>query len=115
MHWPDAGSRWLCEALGSRTPGFDALTFFAGLAESLSSIGLLATNPVMQGVRCAAYFRRYDLDGRPLGRIAIQVLQNYAHGTFTDFRGVGRSLSHGLIFSSVEASTKSGAVQGCLS
>ncbi|MCO7596736.1 hypothetical protein, partial [Pseudomonas guariconensis] len=37
--------------------------------------------------------------------------QNHAHGTFTDFRGVGRSLFHGLIFSRVEASTKPGAVQ----
>jgi hypothetical protein len=39
------------------------------------------------------------------------MLQNHAHGTFTDFRGVGRSLSHGLIFSRVEASTKPGAIQ----
>jgi len=39
------------------------------------------------------------------------MLQNQAHGTFTDFRGVGSSLSHGLIFSRVEASTKPGAVQ----
>jgi len=38
------------------------------------------------------------------------MLQNHAHGTFTDFRGVGRSLSHGLIFSRVEASTKPGAI-----
>ncbi|WP_081232202.1 DJ-1/PfpI family protein [Pseudomonas chlororaphis] len=39
------------------------------------------------------------------------MLQNHAHGTFTDFRGIGRSLSHGLIFSRVEASTKPGASQ----
>ncbi|MDU0572023.1 hypothetical protein, partial [Pseudomonas aeruginosa] len=37
--------------------------------------------------------------------------QNHAHSTFTDFGGVGRSLSHGLIFSRVEASTKPGAIQ----
>ncbi|MCC0419638.1 hypothetical protein, partial [Pseudomonas aeruginosa] len=42
----------------------------------------------------------------------VQMLQNHAHGTFTDFRGVGRSLFHGLIFSRVEASTKPGAIQG---
>ncbi|MCC0239047.1 hypothetical protein, partial [Pseudomonas aeruginosa] len=40
----------------------------------------------------------------------VQMLQNHAHGTFTDFRGVGRSLFHGLIFSRVEASTKPGAI-----
>ncbi len=38
------------------------------------------------------------------------MLQNHAHGTFTDFRGVGRSLSHGLIFSRVKASTKPGVI-----
>jgi len=38
------------------------------------------------------------------------VLQNHAHSTFTDFGGVGRSLSHSLIFSRVEASTKPGAI-----
>ncbi|MEN1623978.1 hypothetical protein AAIH53_17930, partial [Pseudomonas aeruginosa] len=41
----------------------------------------------------------------------VQVFQNHAHSTFTDFGGVGRSLSHGLIFSRVEASTKPGAIQ----
>ncbi|MEN1625626.1 hypothetical protein AAIH53_26290, partial [Pseudomonas aeruginosa] len=40
----------------------------------------------------------------------VQVFQNHAHSTFTDFGGVGRSLSHGLIFSRVEASTKPGAI-----
>src|SRR5690606_36211441 len=82
-------------------------------------VGLMATNPAMQGLRCAADLRRYRLDGRPLGWVVVQVLQNHAHGTFTDFRGVGRGLSHGLIFSGVEASTKPGAIQlwlyaGCL-
>ncbi|MDZ4335565.1 MAG: hypothetical protein U1A62_18050, partial [Pseudomonas sp.] len=47
----------------------------------------------------------------PLGWIVVQVLQNHAHGTFTDFRGVGRGLFHSLIFSRVEASTKPGAIQ----
>lgn len=47
-------------------------------------------------------------NGRPLGRGVVQVLQNHAHGTLTDFRGVGRGLSHGLIFSRVEASTNPG-------
>ncbi|WP_219852821.1 hypothetical protein, partial [Stutzerimonas stutzeri] len=41
----------------------------------------------------------------------VQVFQNHAHSTLTDFRGVGSSLSHGLIFSRVEASTKPGVIQ----
>ncbi|RAA00006.1 hypothetical protein, partial [Stutzerimonas stutzeri] len=45
------------------------------------------------------------------GRIVVQVFQNHAHSTLTDFRGVGSSLSHGLIFSRVEASTKPGVIQ----
>ena len=47
---------------------------------------------------------------RPFARIVVQVFQNHAHSTLTDFRGVGSSLSHGLIFSRVEASTKPGVI-----
>ena len=78
----------------------------------VTGIGLLAANPAMQGLRCAADFRRNGLNGRPLGGVVVQVFQNHAHSTFTDFGGVGRSLSHSLIFSRVEASTKPGAIQG---
>lgn len=91
--------------------GFDALTLFGGRPRTLAGVGLMATNPAMQGLRCAADFRRYGLDGRSLGWIVVQVLQNHARGTFTDFRGVGRGLSHGLIFSRVEASMKPAAIQ----
>ncbi|PTT71455.1 hypothetical protein DBR41_30425, partial [Pseudomonas sp. HMWF010] len=49
-------------------------------------------------------------DGRPLRGVIVQMLQNHAHGTFTDFRGVGRGLFYSLIFSRVEASTKPGAI-----
>jgi hypothetical protein len=64
----------------------------------------------MQGLRCTANLRGNGLNGRPLGWIVVQVLENHAHGTFTNLRGVGRSLSHGLIFSGVEAITKPGAI-----
>ena len=35
----------------------DALAIFAGLTGTLSSVGLLATNPTMQGMRCTANLR----------------------------------------------------------
>ena len=88
----------------------DALALFAGRPRTLAGIGLMATNPAMQGLRGTANLRGNGLNGSPLGGVVVQVFQNHAHGTFTDFRGVGRSFSHGLIFSRVEASTKPGAI-----
>src|SRR5690606_27514557 len=84
---------------------------FGCRAWTLTCVGLMTANPAMQRLRCTANLRRDGFNGGPLGGIVVQMLQNHAHGTFTDFRGVGRSLFHGLIFSRVEASTKPGAVQ----
>lgn len=81
--------------------GLNAFTLFAGRPRTLTHIGL----------RCTANLRRGRLNGGPLGRIVVQVLQNNAHGTFTDLRGVGRSLSNSLIFSRVEAPTKPRVIQ----
>lgn len=79
--------------------GLDVLALFAGLTGTLSNIGLLATNLTMQSLRGTTKLRGNSLNGRPLGWIVVQVLQNHAHGTFTDFRGVGRGLLHNLITS----------------
>lgn len=73
--------------------GLDALALFGGRPRTLTGISLIAKNPAMQGLRCTANLRGNGLNGRPLGWIVVQVLQNHAHGTFTNFRGVGRSLS----------------------
>src|SRR5690606_31323598 len=95
--------------------GLDAVALFGRLAGALSSVGLLATNPAMQRLRDTANLRSNGLNGRPLGWIVVQVFQNHAHSTFTNFRGVGRGLIHSLIFSRVEASTKPGAIQASIS
>lgn len=89
----------------------DAFTFFTARPRALTGIVLMAANPAMRGLRCAANLRGYGFNGCPLGGVVVQVLQNHVHGTFTDFGGVGSSFSHGLIFSRVDASTKRWAVQ----
>src|SRR5690606_31088549 len=89
----------------------DAFALFGGRAWTLACVGLMTANPAMQRLRGTTNLRRDGFNGGPLGWVVVQMLQNHAHGTFTDFRGVGRSLFHGLIFSRVEASTKPGAIQ----
>ena len=75
--------------------GFDAFTLFTGRPRTLAGVGLLATNPAMQGLRCTANLRGNGSMAAHSGG-SRSGAQNHAHGTFTDFRGVGRSLSHGL-------------------
>lgn len=66
--------------------GLDGIALFGGRPRALAGIGLVATNPTMQGLCCTANLRGAGLDGRSCGGGVAQVLQNHAHGTFTDFR-----------------------------
>lgn len=53
-------------------------------------------------------------DGRPLREVLASVLLHHAHRTFADLRGKLVRFGRGSILSEWWASTKYGAVQGCV-
>src|SRR5690606_16483232 len=76
--------------------GLDAVPLLSRLTGSLAVVGLVLAHPAMQRLWDTANFGCNGLDGCPLGWVVPQVLQNRAHSTFTDFRGLDFFMPHSL-------------------
>src|SRR5690606_10945950 len=72
----------------------DAFSFLGRLAGAVANISLVFAYPAMQRLGDTANLGRNGFDGCPFGGVVLQVLQNHAHSTFTDFRGIAIRFLH---------------------
>src|SRR5690606_12916818 len=72
----------------------DAFSFLGRLAGAVTNISLVFAYPAMQRLGDTANLGCNGFDGCPFGGVVLQVLQNHAHSTFTDFRGIAIRFLH---------------------
>src|SRR5690606_37229802 len=72
----------------------DAFSFLGRLTRAVANISLVFAYPAMQRLGDTANLGRNGFDGCPFGGVVLQVLQNHAHSTFTDFRGIAIGFLH---------------------
>src|SRR5690606_34392162 len=70
----------------------DPLPFLSGLPGPAPQVSLILAHPAVQRLRNTTDLGRNGFDRCPFGWVVVHVLQNHAHGTFTDFWGVAVGL-----------------------
>src|SRR5690606_36786854 len=72
----------------------DAFSFLGRLTRAVANISRVFAYPAMQRLGDTSNLGRNGFDGCPFGGVALQVLPNHAHSTFTDFRGIAIGFLH---------------------